>query len=137
MFQKRVKDEAAVQAMIQVELQFIEALPTIGQLVNGENAGYVVTRWQIAERDDESWLSVMNIRVYGDAGTDVLARGQDEGYYVFFAGAASMIEAIAKAEVLLASGEAKLVPDVMAADYVKNRKGTPKVPKKPRKVIRE
>lgn len=137
MFQKRVKDDSQAHAMTQVEIQFMEAMPTLGQLVNGEKAGYEVTRWQIAERPDESWLSVMNLRVWGDAGTDVLPRGQDEGYYVFFAGAASMIEAIAKAEVLLATGEAKLVPDVMAADYVKNRKGQPKLPKKPRKVVRE
>lgn len=137
MFQKRVKDDAAAQERIQIEIAFMESLPTLGSLANGEQAGYEVTRWQIAERPDDSWLSVMNIRVFDDAGAEYLQPGQDEGYYVYFAGADSMIAAIAKAEQQLADGSARLVPDVMAAEYQKNKRGTPRTPRKPRKVIRE
>lgn len=137
MFQKKVKSDEDSAEQVQIEVAFLEAMPTLGRLLNGEHAGYEVTRWQIAERDDGSWLSVMNIVVREDAGAGILPVGEREGYYVFFAGAATMIGAIAKAERLVAEGEARLVADVMAAQYVKNKPGVPRMPKKPRKVTRE
>lgn len=136
MFQKKVHDDSDEQERVQIEIAWYESLPTIGRLVNGEEVGYEVTRWQIAERPDDSWLSVMNIVVRGEAGVGILPGGVSEGYYVFFAGASSMIGAIAKAEQLLASGEARLVADVMASQYVKNKQGQQNLPKKPRKVTK-